>query len=257
MKTCLILCLSILATMLSVAAIDCEAATRNAEFFYYVDSPGADGKTDFYGGGVKEWGADQRIDYLRHYADFLKGYFGGLKLDEYATKPDEVERTIKNLKPQPETRVRRERELGVWRLALSDDGESLGWTAREFDDSAWERTESLPKVAKGTETRDLWMRAALRTGDYEKAFIDFEGILGDSEMWVNGKKVIGPDAFHANSAPFRVDLTSWLDKNADNQITVHVKDYKQRGESGSPDEPSKLIGWGSLGARGWCRPTRC
>ena len=242
-------CIAILfAIMMSVvfAGERCLAAEvyRGAEFFLYNDAEGCGGRTDFFSGCPKDWDVENRVAYLQAYADFNKKYFGDLKLDEYKTGPEEVERIISNLKPQPEPLVRREQWLEQWRYALSDEGESLGWSARAFDDSSWETTQGLPHVVKGTEERDLWMRTTVHTGDYEKAFMAFDGILGQSELWVNGEKVVGPDAIHDTSAPFRVDLTTWLDKNSDNQITVHVRDHKQRGQSKSPDEPSKYIGWG-------------
>ena len=237
----------VFAAVLISASAPAKELSKGAEFFLYDDRQGNSGRTDFFVGGADGWGVDSRIDYLKNYAAFLKRYFGGIKLDEYATGPDEVERIIKNLKPQPQPKTRRVTQLSHWRWSLSDEGESLGWTARNFDDSAWETTAELPKTVKGAETRDLWARTTVRTGAYDKAFIDLEGVLGRSEMWVNGAKVVGPDAIHNNSAPFRVDLTTWLEKNAENVIVIHIRDHKQRGESGSKDEPSKYIGWGFVG----------
>ncbi|MFA6450635.1 MAG: glycoside hydrolase family 2 TIM barrel-domain containing protein [bacterium] len=247
MKKIIIVSLIIIAAMVAGRSGFAGELSRGAEFFLYDEMPGKDGRTDFYSGGMEGWGVEERIDYLKNYGEFLKKYFGGIKLDEYATYPDEIEKKIKELKPQPEPVVRRSRRMDRWRWALSDEGESLGWFARDFDDSKWEQTESLPKVVKGSETRDLWMRATWKTGVYDKAFVAFEGILGQSEIWVNGRKVVGPDACHSVSAPFKVDLTTWLEKNADNLIAIHVKDHKQRGESASPDEPSKYMGWGFVG----------
>lgn len=221
--------------------------SRTAEFFLYDAGPENSGRTDFFAGGAKDWGVENRIDYLKKYGAFLKWYYGGLKLDEYATYPDEVEKTIGGLKQGPSPRVRREIRIERWRWTLSDEGAAAGWTARDFDDSGWTAAETTPIIVRGEETRDLWLRAAVTTDNYEKALLDFESVLGQGEIWVNGAKVSGPDALHDDSAPFRVDLTTWLQKNSENRITIHVRDHKQRGESSSPDEPSKYIGWGILG----------
>jgi len=233
-----------------ISRVDVRAAgvelTKNAEFFLYDVRVENSGRTDFYTGGTKDWGVENRIDYLKNYAAFLKEYYGGLKLDEYATYPDEVEKTIGNLKPKPSPRVRREIRMDRWHWTLSDEP-AAGWSTPGFDDSSWAAADSTPIVIRGEEFRDLWLRAPVKTGDYEKALLDFECVLGRSEIWVNGDKVTGPDALHDNSAPFRVDLTSWLKKNSDNQITIRIRDHKQRGESSSPDEPSKYMGWGILG----------
>jgi len=235
------------ALIISSVCAMADGTRAGVEFFYYDESPGSAGRTGFHAGSSKDWGVEQRIDYLSHYANFLKSYYGGLELDEYATPVGEVQRAVNNLKPQPGPAVRRAVQLDTWRHALSETGEKDGWTAPGFDDSGWEETERLPFVVKGDEERDLWMRTNVSTVDYEKAFLRFESVLGNFRVWVNGRRVVGPDAYHTDSAPFEVDVTSWLDRDADNQVTINVQDYKQRGRSSSKDEPSKYIGWGVPG----------
>ncbi len=115
-------------------------------------------------------------------------------------------------------------------------GENVSYTKRNFDDSAW-RSLNLPhdwgiegdfKQELPGETGKLpwagigWYRKHFKVTESEKdkqIFIDFDGAMSHSAVWLNGKFVGG---WPFGYASFRLDLTPYLEYGKDNVIAVRL-----------------------------------
>jgi beta-galactosidase len=116
-----------------------------------------------------------------------------------------------------------------------------------FDDSKWE-TINVPHTLKLTsltldnledEKTQLvfhrnvgWYRKPIKVGNSnKKVFIEFEGAHQVTDLWVNGKHV-GQHAI-GGYTPFHFDITNFVNKGEDNQITLLVDN--RRNEMVPPD----------------------
>ncbi len=97
-----------------------------------------------------------------------------------------------------------------------------GWADKSYDDNAWDNGE-LPIVHGGERFagEDLYLRKQVRVGEFERAVLNVEAIDPEGEIWLNGRVV----AVLPNRHPARIDLTRYLEKNAENTIAVRVMHY--------------------------------
>ena len=82
-----------------------EKISHAFEMRFVSSDPKADGVTD--------WRKD-RVEYLRHYADYAKKFFNDPDLDTLTTTEEEVVAALKKLKPQPLPKVRQRILLNDW-----------------------------------------------------------------------------------------------------------------------------------------------
>lgn len=122
-----------------------------------------------------------------------------------------------------------------WRMAIA---EREGAEQASFDDSGWDivtlphafnEKEAFARDIKKLSTGVIWYRkrVTLASGEWRKAFLEFEGVRQAAEVWINGK----PVALSENGAmAFGADITAAL-VPGDNLIAVRVDNdwkYKER-----------------------------
>ncbi len=95
-------------------AVKASELSRSFEVRYFTDDPKADGETDFT--GETAWlNTDQRVEFLRQYAEYAKKFFHDPNLDTIAVDDSQVQNALQKLKPQPSTKVRQRIELEEWK----------------------------------------------------------------------------------------------------------------------------------------------
>jgi hypothetical protein len=102
-----------------VVAAQADELSRSFEFRYFDDDPCANGQTDFKG-QTALFDTEQRVEFLRQYAEYAKDFFNDPGLDTKVVGDDEVEAALKKLKPQPLPSVRE-------RILLYDGWKWLGF----------------------------------------------------------------------------------------------------------------------------------
>jgi len=113
----------------------------------------------------------------------------------------------------------------VWRYALEDEvrGESLGYPAKDFDDSSW-REMRLPTNWYLTEVGDffgaIWFRRSFEVPPElreQRLFLRFGGVDYFADVWLNGT-YLGSHEGMFN--PFEFDVTDRLDLEGMNVVVV-------------------------------------
>ncbi len=119
--------------------------SRSFEMRYFTDDPRANGETDFKG-ETAIFDTEQRIEFLREYADFATTWFGDSDLDQMVVTDEEIQTALEQLKPQPLPQVRRRVPLKDWKFLGKKDGK------REARIHAIEEWNNLPgmQVHDGT-----------------------------------------------------------------------------------------------------------
>jgi hypothetical protein len=80
--------------------------SRSFELRYFTPDARANGETDFKG-ETEYFDTEQRVEFLRQYAEYAKLFFKNPGLDQLAVPEDQVQSALAKLKSQPMTRVRR------------------------------------------------------------------------------------------------------------------------------------------------------
>lgn len=84
------------------------------EIRYSANDLAANGETDFK--GETEWlDTEGRITFLKNYADYASRFFDNRELNKTIVSDDEINRLIKQIKPQPATNIRRTIPLNGWK----------------------------------------------------------------------------------------------------------------------------------------------
>lgn len=91
-----------------------EVVSRAFELRYLSRDPKANGETDFKG-PTAVFDTEQRMEYLRHYADYAVRFFNDPRLDSKVVNGDEVSGTLRGIKPQPLPTARKRIPLTDWR----------------------------------------------------------------------------------------------------------------------------------------------
>jgi len=116
-----------------------------------------------------------------------------------------------------------------------------GWQKSDYDTRYWSRDAQLPLVigSERNRGRDLYLRRTIKTGDFEKAFLNIDALDPGGEIFINGKQ-----AAQLDRRPARLDVSDFLKRNANNLLAVkvnHVPDgYFQEDGHTSKD---LLFGW--------------
>ncbi len=117
----------LLATLFTFVIISLNAQlSESFELRHLSTDPKANGITDFRG-PTAIFDTEQRVDYLRRYADLAKVFFQDTALNTQVVSDEEVIRSLKNIKPQPLPETRKRILLEEWQW--------LGYRAGQHQDS--------------------------------------------------------------------------------------------------------------------------
>ena len=105
-----------------VAIAQSEGLSRAFEFRYFDRDYSANGETDFKG-ETAVFDTEQRIDFLRNYAEYAKSFFDDPKLAKEVVTDGEVEGALEKIKEQPLCKVRKRIRLKQWRWLGYGKGE--------------------------------------------------------------------------------------------------------------------------------------
>ena len=100
----------ILVFMLFLASVNClfgQPLSRSFELRYITDDPKADGQSGFKGGRCSVFSTDQRLEYLKNYAEYAKVFFNDPSMNKKVVSLDQARERLKNIKPQPLPTVRK------------------------------------------------------------------------------------------------------------------------------------------------------
>ena len=91
-----------------------QELSRAFELRYVSDNPAADGETDFKG-ETEVFDTDQRVEYLKHWAEYGSRFFNDPHLDTKIVSDEEVRKITRAIKPQPLPEVRSQILLDNWK----------------------------------------------------------------------------------------------------------------------------------------------
>ena len=91
------------------------------EVRYFSKDPQANGETDFKG-ETSTLNTDQRIEFLKFYADQVSTYYGDKDLDTKVVSDKEAVDFFNSIKPQPLPSIRKRVNLGQWKWQSSKKG---------------------------------------------------------------------------------------------------------------------------------------
>ena len=109
MKSLTILTIGFLSANLAFAG----SISRSFELRYVSEDKKADGETGFKGGDAT-FDTDDRIEYLKNYAEYAKKYFNDPALDKKVVSLEQARKRLASIKPQPVPSVRK-RLQGEWK----------------------------------------------------------------------------------------------------------------------------------------------
>lgn len=115
--------ISAFAVWLATAGVLDAQSVSTFEMRYLTSDPKANGETDFH--GKTEWmNLDQRIHFLRNYANFASRFWGNPELDHPLLENGEATDALQRIKPQPLTNVRHTLRLDGWKAYGHRDGKA-------------------------------------------------------------------------------------------------------------------------------------
>lgn len=135
----LLITFNILSLILHVNAQTAVPISQSFELRHYTQDSSANGETDFK--GETAWmNLDQRIAFLRHYAEYGSRFFNDKNLNTRIVNEIEKKTLLNNWKPQPLTSIRKTIVLSDWKSY----GYRTGQDARKKE--ALRKWESYPGV---------------------------------------------------------------------------------------------------------------
>lgn len=91
-----------------------QPVSTTFELRHFTNNQSANGETDFK--GETEWfNTEERVAFLKSYADFSSNFFDNNKLDKKIVTDDEIKSLLKQIKPQPTTNIRKTILLNNWK----------------------------------------------------------------------------------------------------------------------------------------------
>ena len=123
---------------------------RSFELRYFSPDKKANGETDFKG-ATAVFTTEQRVEFLKQYAEAAKKQFDDPGLNTVVVTDDEVAETLKKIKPQPRPEIRQHQALTVWKYLGYRAGqhrERQRQLARWTDEQGVERTQGHLKVGQ-------------------------------------------------------------------------------------------------------------
>jgi hypothetical protein len=100
----------------------CEEDSCSFELRYYSPDSSANGETDFKG-ETSVFDTDERIDFLRAYADYAKKFFRDPGLDKMIVSDREVADVLSRFKEQPQPEMRKRTRLEKWKWVALRKGQ--------------------------------------------------------------------------------------------------------------------------------------
>ena len=94
------------------------------ELRYYTPDSKANGETDFKG-ETSVFTVEERVKFLRQYADFAAGWFDDVNLDTKVVDDSEVQDILKGIKPLPLPEIRKRVPLTGWKYISYRAGQNL------------------------------------------------------------------------------------------------------------------------------------
>jgi hypothetical protein len=91
-----------------------QVISKSFELRFFSDDPKANGETDFKG-ETSVLNTDERIAFLKRYADFATAFFEDPLLDKLVVTESEVKEVQSRLKPQPLPAIRRKIPVSDWK----------------------------------------------------------------------------------------------------------------------------------------------
>ncbi len=107
----------------AAAAQSSTQLSRSFEFRYFDNDNKANGQTDFKG-DTAVFNTEQRVDFLRNYAEYARYFFDDPQLDKQVITDDEVKTALKKLKPRPLPTIRKRIPLQQWKWIGYRKGEA-------------------------------------------------------------------------------------------------------------------------------------
>jgi hypothetical protein len=116
-----------------------------------------------------------------------------------------------------------------------------GWAESDYDTRDWHQGSELPLVigSERNSGRDLYIRRSVKVGDFERAILNIDALDPGGEIYINGKLVA-----ELNRQPTRLDVSTYLERKADNLLAVRV-DHVPNGYFSEDGHTSQdlLYGW--------------
>ncbi|MBN1291970.1 MAG: glycosyl hydrolase family 2 [Candidatus Latescibacteria bacterium] len=116
---CIVIC--VIFTSFNSPPIFCQELSHSFEFRYVSDKSEANGETDFKG-ETEVFDTEERINFLRNYAEYAKDFFHDPELNTEVVTDKEVEDLLSDLKKQPLPSTRRRIPLDEWKWIGSRPG---------------------------------------------------------------------------------------------------------------------------------------
>jgi hypothetical protein len=107
----------LLAILLNIAYAD-DPISHTFEFRYFSTDTSANWETDFKG-ATAVFNTEDRLKFLKQYADYASMFFGNPDLDKKAVPDEQLNRILKEIKPQPLPTVRKRLLLKNWKWTAS------------------------------------------------------------------------------------------------------------------------------------------
>ncbi len=95
-------------------SISAQTLSKTFEMRYFTNDPKANGETDFKG-ETAVFNTEDRVEYLKRYAEVAKEFFKDPNLDTKVVSDDQLKQAMSKLKPQPEPEVRKRIPLKSWK----------------------------------------------------------------------------------------------------------------------------------------------
>jgi hypothetical protein len=135
MKNIVVHALILVVSVLLLSGLCYGEISRSFEMRYFTRDPNASGITDFKG-ETEIFDVEQRVTFLRQYADYARAFFNDVDLDTKVVTENEVQAALKRLKPQPLPTVRTRIRLTDWKyLGYRKDQDE----EEKEDIRAWDR----------------------------------------------------------------------------------------------------------------------
>ena len=121
-----------------------QTFSQSFELRYFSPDTKANGETDFKG-ETAFFDTDQRIEYLEEYARIAKKFFNDPQLNSQVVPDSQLQKALKQLKPQPQPQVRNRLNLDQWKWL----GHHQGQTGEEKEALDWWNGHSFASVRNG------------------------------------------------------------------------------------------------------------
>ena len=131
--------------------------SRSFELRYFSNDAAANGETDFKG-ETEIFNTEQRVEFLRHYAEYAKKFFHDQNLDHVVVSDQDAVEAASRIKPQPLPQYRQRINLDQWHwrgFRAGQDTEVIE-RLRQYEHHDEVRIEKGALVTTSEKTRYTW-----------------------------------------------------------------------------------------------------